>query len=111
MVLELSDHFVSLFCFDVVFDFGGEVEIIFGAVGSEKHSCDAKKLELEVEQMTLLLDDQDVESREAIMAPPRFQCLNAVRPVLNRGLGLRAEFSTSRTTRAGLSSFSRPQQL
>jgi hypothetical protein len=56
MVLELSDHFVSLFCFDVVFDFGGEVEIIFGAVGSEKHSCDAKKLELEVEQMTLLLE-------------------------------------------------------
>ena len=58
MVLELSDHFVSLFCFDVVFDFGGEVEIIFGAVGSEKHSCDAKKSELEGEQMTLLLDDR-----------------------------------------------------
>lgn len=44
MVLEFSDHFVSLYCLDVVFDFGGEVEIIFGAVGSEKRSCGAKKL-------------------------------------------------------------------
>jgi len=43
MVLELSDHFVSLSCLGVLFDFGGEVEIIFGAVGSEKRSRDAKK--------------------------------------------------------------------
>jgi hypothetical protein len=44
MVLELSDHFVSMSYLDAVFDFGGEVEIIFGAVGSEKRSRDARKL-------------------------------------------------------------------
>ena len=64
----------------------------------------------EVERITLLLEGQDLDSREAIMAPPRFQCLNAVRPVLRKGLGLRAAFSTSRTTRAGLSTFFSKQQ-
>ncbi len=44
MVLEFSDHFVSLYCLNVALEVGGEVEIIFGAVGSEKHSCDAKKI-------------------------------------------------------------------
>ena len=110
MVLEFSDHFVSLYCLDVVFDFSGEVEIILEQPARKNVPAALRNYSSEVERITLLLEGQDLDSRESIMAPPRFQCLNAVRSVLMKGSGLRAAFSTSRTTRAGSSTFFSKQQ-
>lgn len=104
MMLEFSDHFVSMLCLYVVVRVLGRSKFL-NEVGSEKRLYGAKKvyLELEDERTTLLLEDQDFNSREGIMAPPHFQCLNVTRQILKKGSGLRAAFSTSRISRAGTS--------
>merc|ERR1712144_103786 len=42
----------------------------------------------------------DSNIKPAMMAPPRFQCLNATRQIATSGLSSRAAFSTSRSSRS-----------